>query len=54
MIFGEQAANVLETAIAQKLLTSLGIDLRTELTLAGAIVIVKAEREKSPLGFATY
>jgi hypothetical protein len=47
LIFGEQAANVLETAIVQKLLTSLGIDLRTKLTLAEAIVIVKAEREKS-------
>jgi hypothetical protein len=42
LIFGEQAANVLETAIVQKLLTSLGIDLRTKLTLAEAIVIVKA------------
>lgn len=47
LVFGEQAANVLETAIVQKLLTSLGIDLRTKLTLAEAIVIVKAEREKS-------
>ena len=47
LIFGEQAANVLETAIVQKLLTSLGIDLKAELTLSGAIVIVKAEREKS-------
>jgi hypothetical protein len=47
LIFGEQAANVLETAIVQKLLTSLGIDPRTKLTLAEAIVIVEAEREKS-------
>ena len=47
MIFGEQAANVLETAIVQELLTSLGIDPRTKPTLAEAIVIVKAEREKS-------
>jgi ABC-type dipeptide/oligopeptide/nickel transport system ATPase subunit len=46
LIFGEQAANVLETAIVQKLLTSLGIDLTPKLTLAEAIVIVKAEREK--------
>ena len=51
LVFGEKAANVLETAIVQKLLTSLGIDLRTKLTLAGAIVIVKAEREKSSSAF---
>lgn len=51
MIFGEQAANVLETAIVQKLLTSLGMDPRTKPTLAGAIVIIKAEREKSSHAF---
>ena len=51
MIFGEQAANVLETAIVQKLLASLGIDRKTKLTLARVIVIVKAEREKSSNAF---
>jgi hypothetical protein len=49
LIFGEEAADALETAIAQKLLTSLGIDPRTTPTLAGAIVIAKEanERKKS-------
>lgn len=46
LVFGEKAANVLETAIVQKLLASLGINRRTKLTLARVIVIVKAEREK--------
>lgn len=47
LVFGEQAADVLETTIVQKLLTGLRIDLKTKLTLAGTIVIVKAEQEKS-------
>ena len=51
LVFGEKAANVLETAIVQKLLASLGIDRKTKLTLARVIVIVKAEREKSSPAF---
>jgi len=51
LVFGEQAANVLETAIVQKLLASLGIDRKTKLTLARVIVIIKAEREKSSNAF---
>jgi len=51
LIFGEQAASVLETAIVQKLLANLGIDRKTKLTLARVIVIVKAEREKSSNAF---
>jgi hypothetical protein len=35
LIFGEKAANVLETAIVQKLLASLGIDRKTKLTRKG-------------------
>jgi len=45
LIFGEQTADALETAIVQKLLPSLGINLKEKLTLAGVIVIVKAERK---------
>lgn len=51
LVFGEKAASVLETAIVQKLLASLGIDRKTKLTLARVIVIVKAEREKSSNAF---
>ena len=51
LVFGEKAASVLETAIVQKLLASLGIDRKTKLTLARVIVIVKAEREKSSHAF---
>lgn len=51
LVFGEKAASVLETAIVQKLLASLGIDRKTKLTLARVIVIVKAEREKSSDAF---
>jgi hypothetical protein len=51
LVFGEKAASVLETAIVQKLLASLGIDRKTKLTLARVIVIVKAERERSSHAF---
>ena len=51
LVFGEKAASVLETAIVQKLLASLGIDRKTKLTLARVIVIIKAEREKSSNAF---
>jgi len=51
LVFGEKAAGVLEMAIVQKLLASLGIDRKTKLTLARVIVIVKAEREKSSQAF---
>lgn len=47
LVFGDQGGDVLETALVQKLLTSLGIDPKSKLTLAGAMVIIKAGREKS-------
>jgi hypothetical protein len=42
LIFGEQGSNMLETAIAEKLLSTLGVDAKSKLTLVGAIIIVKA------------
>lgn len=46
LVFGEQAGEVLETAIVQKLLASLELDLKIDLTLVGAIVVIKAEQER--------
>ena len=48
LIFGEQGADALETAIVQRLMASLGLDPKPKLTLAEAINIIKAAQEKSP------
>ena len=47
-VFGEQGADALETAMVQRLMTSLGLDPKSKLTLAEAISIIKAAQEKSP------
>jgi len=47
-VFGEQGADALETAIVQRLLTSLGLDIKSKLTLAEAISIIKTAQEKDP------
>lgn len=47
LIFGEQGADVLETAIVQKLQTSFGLVPKSKLTLAEAIGVIKAAQEKS-------
>ena len=47
-VFGEQGADALETAIVQRLLTSLGLEIKSKLTLAEAISITKAAQEKYP------
>ena len=47
LIFGEQGADLLETAIVQKLLTTLGLDRKPKLTLADVMCIIKAAQEKS-------
>jgi hypothetical protein len=47
LILGEHGADVLETAIVQKLLTSLGLGRKPKLTLADVICIIKAAQEKS-------
>lgn len=46
LIFGEQGADLLETAIVQKLLTSLGLDPKSKLTLEEAISTVKKAQKK--------
>jgi hypothetical protein len=46
LILGEHGADVLETAIVQKLLTTLGLDRKPKLTLADVICIIKAAQEK--------
>jgi hypothetical protein len=43
LIFGEQAAGLLETEIVQKLQTSLGLDPKSKLTLAETIKIIKGQ-----------
>ena len=47
LIFGEQGADLLETAIVQKLLTSLGLDPKSKLTLEEAISTIKKAQKKS-------
>lgn len=47
LILGEHGADVLETAIVQKLLTTLGLDRKPKLTLADVMCIIKAAQEKS-------
>jgi hypothetical protein len=47
LILGEHAANILETTIVRKLLTSLELDRKSRLTLVEAIDIIKATQEKS-------
>jgi hypothetical protein len=46
LIFGDQAADLLETEIVEKLLTSLEIDPKSKLTLAEAIGLIRAAQEK--------
>jgi hypothetical protein len=43
MVFGKQGADALETAMVQKLLTNLGIDPKSKLTLVG---VIKAAQHK--------
>jgi len=43
LIFGEKAADLLETEIVQKLQTSLGLDPKSKLTLAETIEIIKGQ-----------
>lgn len=47
LILGKHGADALETTIVQNLLTTLGLDPKPKLTLADAISIIKAAREKS-------
>jgi hypothetical protein len=47
LILGKRGADVLETAIVQKLLTSSGIDPKSKMTLTEVIDIIKAAQEKS-------
>jgi hypothetical protein len=47
LIFGEQGADLLEIAIVQKLLTSLGLDPKSKLTLGEAISTIKKAQKKS-------
>ena len=46
LIFGKQGADVLETAIVQKLQTSFGLAPKSKLTFAEAIGIIKAGQKK--------
>jgi len=47
LILGEHGADALETAIVQKLLTTLGLDRKPKLTLADVMCIIKAAQGKS-------
>ena len=47
LIFGEQGADLLETAIVQKLQTSFGLAPKSKLTFAEAISIIKAGQKRS-------
>jgi hypothetical protein len=47
LILGKRGADILETAIVQKLLTSSGIDPKSKITLTEVIGIIKAAQEKS-------
>jgi hypothetical protein len=48
LILGEQGADALETAIVQRLMTSLRLDPKSKITLTEAINIIKAAQEKAP------
>jgi hypothetical protein len=46
LIFGEEAADVIERGIIQKLRQSFDLERQSELTFAEAIVLIKAKQKK--------